>query len=76
MYLTFGYVSLANSTGEGGGRIRDPMKLKDYVWDKLVRYHAWWGFDLENDKFMRFSLWMTLVTLITGVVLTICLFVL
>lgn len=52
------------------------MKFKDVVWRALVRYHAWWGFDLENDKFMRFSLWMTLITLVTGVVLAICLFVL
>lgn len=49
------------------------MKLKDVVWRALVRYHAWWGFDLENDKFTRFMLWLTLIT---GVVIVICLMVL
>lgn len=64
---------ITQRSSESADGEKDPMKLKDYVWDKLVRYHAWWGFDLVNDKFTRFSLWMTLVT---GIALVIVLFVL
>ena len=49
------------------------MKWKDTVWELLRRYYASFGLDLKKDWFARATLWLTLIT---GVILAIVLFVL
>ena len=64
---------ITQSSSESADGEKNPMKLKDTVWELLCRHYASFGLDLKKDWFARATLWMTLVT---GVVLVIVLFVL